>query len=120
MEVKRWIAVDFDGTLATFGCNWQDNPKATGEPVQPMVELVKKWLADGEDVRIFTARMDRYHPKYPLPIPLAWVIEPIEQWCVKHIGQVLPITNVKDYFCKALYDDRAIQVEKDTGRLIHD
>jgi len=42
----------------------------------------------------------------------------IEEWCLKHIGQVLPVTNRKDYFCKALYDDRAHRVEQDTGRLI--
>ena len=117
MEVKRWIGVDFDGTLAVFKCNWPDDPSATGEPITPMVELVKKWIAEGEDVRIFTARMDCYHPKFGRLQTLD-VKAHIEAWCLKHIGEVLPITNVKDYFCKAIYDDRAIQVEKDTGRLI--
>lgn len=116
---KRWIAVDFDGTLATFGCNWQEDYRATGEPVPAMVKRVKQWLAEGEDVRIFTARMDCYHPKFKKLTPIQ-VRGPIVAWCLKHLGVELPITNVKDYFCKAIYDDRAIQVEHDTGRLIHD
>lgn len=116
---KRWIAVDFDGTLATFGCDWQNNPYATGEPIKPMVDLVKKWLSEGEDVRIFTARMDCFHPKLGR-LSVDQVKAPLECWCLAYLGVVLPITNVKDYYCKAIYDDRAIQVEHDTGRLIHD
>lgn len=114
---KRWIAVDFDGTLATFGCNWPNDYRATGEPIPAMVERVRAWIAEGEDVRIFTARMDCYHPKFPNLTPKA-VRRPIQVWCIKHLGKLLPVTNKKDYWCKALYDDRAIQVEKDTGRLI--
>ena len=78
---------------------------------------VKKWLAEGEDVRIFTARMDGYHPKDG-PIPVHLVRKTIEDWCLKHIGVVLPVTNRKDYWCKAIYDDRAHRVEQDTGRLL--
>jgi hypothetical protein len=114
-----WIAVDFDGTLATFNCGWVNDYRATGEPIKPMVALVKKWIAEGEDVRIFTARADCYHPTSK-NLSFDEATKPIKEWCLKHLGVVLPITNVKDYYCKALYDDRAIQVEKDTGRLIHD
>lgn len=114
---KRWIGVDFDGTLATFGCNWQNDYRATGDPVPAMVERVKQWIADGEEVRIFTARMDCYHPKFPNLTPKA-VKRPIQVWCIKHLRACLKITNKKDYFMKAFYDDRAIQVEQDTGRLI--
>jgi hypothetical protein len=117
MKKQRWIAVDFDGTLATFGCNWPEDYRATGDPIPAMVNRVKQWIADGEDVRIFTARLDCYHPKFTWLTPND-VKEPIEFWCFRHLGKVLPITNVKDYFCKALYDDRAVQVEQDTGRLI--
>ena len=116
MRIK-WIAVDFDGTLATFKCDWPNDPNAVGEPVPAMVERVKQWIADGEDVRIFTARADCTHPKRGV-IPWVEMALPIQQWCLKHLGKVLPITNTKDYWCKALYDDRAIQVETDTGRLI--
>ncbi len=119
MNKRRWIGVDFDGTLATFGCNWSEDYRATGQPIPAMVERVKQWIADGEDVRIFTARMDCYHPLFK-DLTVECVKRPIIAWCLAHIGCELPVTNVKDYFCKAIYDDRAIGVEKDTGRLIHD
>jgi len=39
----------------------------------------------------------------------------IEEWCRQHIGQVLEVTNVKDFGMIELWDDRAIQVESNTG-----
>ena len=90
----------------------------------PQVLPYPAWLREsrsgsqrGEDVRIFTARMDGYHPTAG-HVPAHVSRQIIEEWCLKHIGQVLPVTNRKDYFCKALYDDRAHRVEQDTGRLI--
>ena len=117
MTERRWIGVDFDGTLAIWGCAWVKDYHATGAPIPRMVARVKKWLAEGEDVRIFTARMDGYHPTAG-HVPAHVSRQIIDEWCLKHIGQVLPVTNRKDYFCKALYDDRAHRVEQDTGRLI--
>ena len=113
---QRWIGVDFDGTLATFECAWPEDYRCTGTPIPLMVERVKQWLTAGEDVRIFTARMDCYHPSRTLTE--SEVRAPIEAWCLQHLGRVLPITNRKDYLMKVLYDDRAIQVEKNTGRII--
>jgi hypothetical protein len=114
---KRWIGVDLDGTLAIFGCDWPNDYKQIGEPVMPMVKKVRQWIADGEDVKIFTARMDCFHPIFG-HVSAEDVRRPIEEWCLKHLGKVLPITNRKDYWCKAIYDDRARQVETDTGRII--
>ena len=113
----RCILVDFDGTLATWDIPWQDDYKATGKPIPMMVERIKRWLVEGEDVRIFTARMDGYHPKDG-PIPAHVTRKIIENWCLKHVGAILPVTNRKEYSCLRIYDDRAIQVERDTGRLI--
>jgi hypothetical protein len=114
---KKWLGVDFDGTLATWGCNWLGDYHATGQPIPRMVDRVKKWIAEGEDVRIFTARMDGYHPTAG-HVPAHVSRQIIEDWCLKHLGFILPVTNRKDYFCKAIYDDRAYRVEKDTGRLL--
>lgn len=113
---REWIGVDFDGTLAHYDCDWTADFRATGRPIPAMVEQVKKWLAAGEDVRIFTARMDCYHPvQFNL---MDWEVKkPIEVWCKEHIGVVLPITNRKDYWCKAIYDDRAYHVERNTGKI---
>lgn len=100
--MEGYIAVDFDGTLAEYhGWKGEDH---LGAPVQVMVERVKAWLADGKKVKIFTARTENHIG--------------IMTWCQEHLGQVLEITNTKDYGMVTLYDDRAVQVELNTGRLI--
>jgi hypothetical protein len=90
-----------------------------GEPIQPMVSRVKGWLKEGRDVKIFTARMHGHK----MPIIGGGEVDaltPIQEWCKKHIGQVLPVTNVKDFGMITLYDDRAIQVRMNTGELVLD
>ena len=93
-----------------------------GEPVILMVRQVKHWLAEGKDVRIFTARIT---DPDPLCSPEEFAqrseerkiaVYEIKKWCVKYIGKVLPITCVKDYGMMELYDDRCVQVEPNTGR----
>jgi hypothetical protein len=91
-----WIGVDFDGTLVEDG---------TGRPIMKMVERVRQWLAEGKNVRIFTARVA--FPQMDL--------SEVRQFCEYHFGQVLPITNQKDYDMIELWDDRAVQVIKNTG-----
>lgn len=117
-----WIGVDLDGTLAetidwTKGCG-------IGDPIPTMVERVKWWLAEGEEVRILTARVAVTNEFSPISNRFAdeefrdEQIELIEAWCEKHIGQRLPITSQKDFKMSCLYDDRCVQVERNTGRLI--
>ena len=55
-EQAGWIGVDLDGTLAHYN-GWVDETHI-GEPIQGMADRVRGWLADGIDVRIFTARAD--------------------------------------------------------------
>lgn len=138
MSTNGWIAVDFDGTLAHYD-HWR-GPAALGAPVAPMVERVKRWLAEGREVRVFTARVwpilfdskslsdTLYH------IDSAWdmdnaensqrcddavkAVMAIRAWCIEHLGQRLNITCVKDMGMIELYDDRAVQVEANTGRLV--
>lgn len=107
-----WIGVDLDGTLAHYE-GWQGTHHI-GAPLAPMVERVKSWLAAGKRVKIFTARMHGHG----MPIiggGIEDVKTPIEEWCKQHIGQVLEVTNVKDFGMLELWDDRAIQVESNTG-----
>lgn len=106
MSISGWIGVDLDGTLAVYG-KWAGG--SIGEPVPAMVERVRGWLAQGVEVRIFTARVSDGDPK---------TVEEIQAWCAQHIGRALPVTNVKDYAMHELWDDRAVQVEKNTGRPI--
>lgn len=95
---QGWIGVDFDGTLAHYDHYRGDDH--CGEPVEPMVRQVRKWLHEGKDVRLFTAR--KPHPA-------------IRKWMFEHLGRLLPITNTKDRFMIALYDDRVVQVKRNKG-----
>lgn len=97
-----WIGVDLDGTLAWHG-EWK-GPTHIGAPIPPMVERVKAWRKEGMEVRIFTARADM-----PEALPA------IRAWCLQHIGEELPITNVKDYKMAQLWDDRAVGVVTNLG-----
>jgi hypothetical protein len=108
-----WIGVDLDGTLAHY-TGWK-GATHIGAPGPAMVERVKGWLAAGKTVKIFTARI------HGQGMPIIGggtedVRSPIEEWCVKHIGQKLEVTNVKDFGMVELWDDRAIQVELNTGQ----
>jgi hypothetical protein len=73
-----------------------------------MINRVKSWLAAGREVRIFTARCAGPEDCKPA----------IEKFCLEYIGQVLPITNIKDFGLIELWDDRAVRVEENTGRRI--
>ncbi len=109
MSSKGWIGVDLDGTLAEYhGWVAADD---IGKPIAPMVKRVVDWLADGHDVRIFTARGSINAEDRDLAYPA------IQRWCVLHLGALLPITNVKDVYMVALYDDRAHRVIKNSGHL---
>jgi len=116
-----WIGVDLDGTLAVYR-GWNDG--AIGEPVPFMVERVKRWLAEGQDVRIFTARVgvcDEYSTESLRTANEEFAHEQarlIGDWCETHIGTRLKVTAVKDFTMVELWDDRAVQVIPNTGRRV--
>ena len=109
--MRGWIGVDLDGTLAK-SVKAQTGGKI-GAPVRPMVQLVKWWLEHGEDVRIFTARVNPNHHQGDI----VHARRAIETWCKRYLGQLLPVTYEKDWDMVLLLDDRARQVEHDTGRV---
>lgn len=100
--MSGWIGVDLDGTLAFYD-SWKGMDHI-GDPVPGMYFRVKKWIAEGKEVKIFTARAS---------VPEA--IPPIEKWCMKHFGKKLEVTNVKDFSMIELWDDRAIRVATNKG-----
>jgi hypothetical protein len=74
---------------------------------------VKELIAEGKTVKILTARVST---KNRTNAQLQEVS--IRKWCLEHIGQELDITCEKDYGMRALYDDRAFHVIRNTGRIV--
>lgn len=103
--VQGWIGVDLDGTLAEYnGWKGQDH---IGDPVPLMEKRVREWIKAGKKVKIFTARAST-----PENIPV------IKAWLEKWMFPPLEITNVKDYGMTELWDDRAVQVIRNTGERV--
>lgn len=122
MSASGWIGVDLDGTLATYG-GWK-GPDHIGEPIPAMVERVKQWLAEGVEVRIVTARVaqtDRFVDESKMVDGAEFATQQrtlIKDWCERHIGQRLKVTASKDFAMIELWDDRAVRVETNTGRIL--
>lgn len=108
--MSGWIGVDLDGTLAEYG-GWK-GPEHIGPPIPEMVARVKAWLAQGREVRIFTARVSGER----VGLSVEDTVKAIEKWTLEHVGRVLPITCVKDYGMVELWDDRAVRVVANEGR----
>jgi hypothetical protein len=111
------ILVDFDGTLAEYK-GWGDGE--LGPPVPKMLERVKKWLADGKEVKVFTARVAwLYQIVSPFQREEAMRQRKIIQdWCEEHLGQRLEVTAIKDFSAIEIWDDRAIGVVMNKGQRI--
>lgn len=105
---KKVYAVDLDSTLA-YHTDWVHHTKI-GAPIPAMRAKVLQWLNDGHEVFIFSARLNAEED----------IVEDIryaiQEWCVTHIGYMLPITGKKLLSFSEIYDDRAIQVVKNDGR----
>lgn len=106
--MSGWIGVDLDGTLATY-TGWQ-GIEHIGEPVPLMLSRVRTWLARGDTVKIFTARVAVPEPER------SKVIGIIHEWLDRHDLPDLEVTNIKDFAMIELWDDRAIQIDMNTGR----
>ena len=103
--MSGWIGVDLDGTLAEYQ-RWVDG--SIGAPIPAMVERVRAWLAEGREVRIFTARVS-------VPEQRDEQLERIALWCLDHIGAILTVTCEKDIHMVELWDDRCVRVRRNQG-----
>lgn len=103
--MRGWIGVDLDGTLAEYD-GWQGE-EYIGKPVPEMHKRVLEWINQGVKVKIFTARACNQT-----------AIPHIKKWLVQHGLGDLEVTNVKDYGMIELWDDRAITVQHNTGKII--
>ena len=119
-----WVGVDLDGVLA----HWDEAVfPDIGRPIAPMVARVQEWLADGIDVRIFTARVAVVpalrNDEDVITADLEFAADQqlrVQRWCQEHLGQVLPVTAVKDFRMVRLYDDRCVQMITNKGVALAD
>lgn len=100
------IAVDLDGTLAVHDSGQKFDPEHIGPPVPRMLERVKRWIAEGKEVKIFTARASDQKN-----------IPPIRRWLKEHGISDCEITHQKTPDIERFYDDRAVKVYKNKGRV---
>ena len=104
---QHWVGVDLDGTLSrTDNPGHFSPPYPLGEPIPEMLLLVKSLLAAGVKVKIFSARACE-----PRSIPL------VQSWAERHGLGRLEVTNQKDFDLIRFYDDRAIAMVPNEGRV---
>lgn len=114
-----WVGVDLDGTLAEY--NGWIGPHHIGAPIPRMVGRVLKWVGEGREVRIVTARVS------PVKADSQECREVIQGWLHKHVYPKCPVwfrepiqiefvvTHEKDHCMVELWDDRCVQVIPNTG-----
>lgn len=103
---KGFIGVDLDGTLAHYKEGDCHNC-VVGKPIEPMMQRVRRWLKQGKEIKIFTARA-----RDPQQVAV------IKQWLREQNLPDLEITNIKEPAMIEFYDDRAVAVKKNTGEIV--
>lgn len=101
------IYVDLDKTLARF--HHFAGPSKIGPPEPAMVDRIRRDLADGKTVKIFTARVSGDHS--------GTARNAIEAWTKRYFGQRLPVTNKKGQDIGTILDDHALHVVPNTGEV---
>lgn len=109
---EKWIGFDLDGTLAEYN-GWK-GIEHIGEPVQSMVILMRMLNHAGIKVKILTARVAPRDDGEGGDKAKTYIAE----WCKKNLGFVPEITHLKDASMGALFDDRAVAVEQNTGKIL--
>jgi hypothetical protein len=104
--MNKSIAVDLDGTLAFYETGYAGFNKI-GAPIKPMVDLINKFQSQGYKIKIFTARANN---KKNIPV--------VKEWLRKNGLGDFEVTNVKTPDIVLFIDDRAVGVEKNTGKLL--
>ena len=97
--------VDLDGTLAKH-LPGKYNPAKIGNPIPKMVARVRRWVSHGKKVKLFTARADDEK-----------AVIAIKKWLKDNELPDLEITNVKSPDMTEFWDDKAVAVEKNTGKI---
>ena len=109
---EEWIGFDLDGTLAKYD-GWK-GIEHIGEPVDTMVIIAKMLHRIGKKIKVITARVAPRDDGEGGDKAKKYV----EAWCKKNLGFVPEITYEKDASMAALFDDRAVAVEQNTGKVL--
>ena len=131
VEGKGWYGFDLDGTLAKYD-GWRGIDHI-GEPVKPMVDLIKRMHDEGKVVKIMTARIAP-HKLEDGTVGESYITVPdgekgatrnyahqfINDWCHFNLGFIPEIVYQKDHLMLELYDDRVKQVVPNEGWLVED
>ena len=109
---QTWVGIDLDGVLARhyWGDGIEQDDLIIGEPIPEMVQRVREIMAEGWEIRIFTAR-----GAWATTLERRAIQWKIDEWCLSVFGQTFKITNAKDPACHAIYDDLAFRVIRNTG-----
>lgn len=122
--MNGWIGFDLDGTIANY--DGFEGAGVIGAPIPDMLRVLRRLIMQEIECRIFTARI--YPVMFILPqqdlTPFAEHEEVVEaatairKWLEFNNLPPMTITCCKDYGMWKLYDDRAVQVEKNTGKIL--
>jgi len=111
-----WIGVDLDGTLAVHKVG--QGVDEIGAPVPDMLNRVRRWLDDGIEVKILTARVcnagpegDKDYGDYVLRQTTM-----VQDWLADQGLPRLDVVAQKDQAMVELWDDLAVCVERNTGK----
>ena len=128
---KGWYGFDLDGTLAVYD-KWKGIDHI-GEPVKPMVDLIRKMHDEGKVVKILTARIAPHKledgtvgesyitvPDGEGGVTRTYAHQFINDWCHFNLGFIPEIVYQKDHLMLELYDDRVKQVVPNEGLLVED
>jgi hypothetical protein len=115
---QRVIACDLDGTLALY--DQFKGPAIIDGPVPEMVQKVKAALAAGDEVWIFTARVNPKDESQQSYLDAMAAMDAISLFCYQQIGVNLPVTHEKLTRFTDFWDDRAKQVYPNTGLFVTD
>lgn len=144
---QGWYGFDLDGTLAVYD-HWRGIDHI-GQPIKPMVDLVKRMHEEGKIVKILTARVAprpcgethatgckcgrcEEEASKPPVLQEQYLVELgengmtvkrrasdyIRDWCAGNLGFVPEVVYQKDHLMLNLFDDRVVQVEPNTGRVL--
>lgn len=106
---KRIIAVDLDGTLAHYD-GWK-GIEHIGPVIPEVANAMERAQDEGAEVHLFTARVSD-------PEDAAEAHQVISKWAEENHFNFASITAVKHKFFTEFWDDRAIQVIKNTGEFV--